>query len=350
MSNNLPPLSWSVTRRLIRLCHEYDKSPHLKSLLRSPLSPYFDPNNYTPLEKTIIKYVYPMPNQIFYRPIQRPFVDILKKVSRMPASDDQMEQERLDAAFTFIKILQQNVGNRMDDETEKEERGFVYERLFDVNEEQIASIEEKPEQEDGSTHSLDTYKIQLLNNDELSSGVFLVSHPLTRDGTFYKTVIYISDYAKRYGAIGYTINKSLQFGRGAGGRNGGPVVSGKHRIVKLKDGKIALQRSNTQYSRARLKLMKRPDEEKIANDSIEKEISFQNSTEWSSGQLEQEIESGAWFVVSASHDLMFDKCDSGEKLWDDIMKALGGEYEDFVNIRKTQLSKKKPRKVWALTL
>uniref|UniRef100_A0A7S1KSB3 Uncharacterized protein n=1 Tax=Percolomonas cosmopolitus TaxID=63605 RepID=A0A7S1KSB3_9EUKA len=411
--SSLPPLQWSLARTLTRLCHQYDKSPHLKSLLKSPIFtsnvseamrgnsaeflsyyPYgaatgnSSPNQASPfstLERTIIKQVYQSDQQIFYKPINRSFTEILRRVWRKPAEDEQIEHERLDAAFTFIRILNQNLmrerhglsvlsaSELANEEVDKDDRENFYEQLFgdDTQHESTAAAENIPRQSvEGSdlSHtttaqpSLSTYNIQLLNSTaDLKPGTFLVSHPLTREGVFYKTIIYLSEHHDKQGTVGFTINKStshMGMRAALGGRHpsahpttqrsGGPVVSGKHRIVKQNDGKVSVIRTGnpSNYSKARLRLQKKQsDEDKVPSDQIDKEIVFVNSTEWTSGQLESEIERGSWFLCSADVDLMFDKADSGEALWDELMTTLGGEFQDFVRVhRRSKMYRKKPRR------
>lgn len=50
---------------------------------------------------------------------------------------------------------------------------------------------------------------------------------------------------------------------------------------------------------------------------------------WGPGQIEDELKENSWFVTSAKNDDIFN--DQPDKLWNDILKDMGGDYKQVSN-------------------
>lgn len=50
---------------------------------------------------------------------------------------------------------------------------------------------------------------------------------------------------------------------------------------------------------------------------------------WSSGQLEEEMETGSWLIVHSTAGLIFNTGES--EIWKAALKKMGGEYEQLIN-------------------
>lgn len=64
----------------------------------------------------------------------------------------------------------------------------------------------------------------------------------------------------------------------------------------------------------------------LAEEAIDRERVrfFAGYSGWGPGQLDAEVDDGAWLVLETDHRLIFDT--SGDALWREVLRRLGGEY------------------------
>ena len=168
-------------------------------------------------------------------------------------------------------------------------------------------------------------------------GCLLVANPLLPDRNFDRTVVFLIAYAEDDGAIGVVLNRPSETAVAAPLPRwvhmaasppvifvGGPV---QHEAV------ICLARSMTHPAAANPPGAWRPVTPDIGtldldmdpdalHDSLSEVRLFAGYAGWAPGQLEAEIDAGAWWVVEAEPDDAF--CDDPEQLWKSVLRRQAG--------------------------
>lgn len=171
----------------------------------------------------------------------------------------------------------------------------------------------------------------------VQAGCLLVANPLLPDRNFDRTVVFLIAYADDDGAIGVVLNRPSETAVAAPLPRwvhmaasppvifvGGPV---QHEAV------ICLARSMTHPAAASPPGAWRPVTPDIGtldldmdpdalHDSLSEVRLFAGYAGWAPGQLEAEIDAGAWWVVEAEPDDAF--CDSPEQLWKSVLRRQAG--------------------------
>lgn len=157
---------------------------------------------------------------------------------------------------------------------------------------------------------------------KLTKGKILISEPYIADDNFFRSVILIADYDKENGAVGFMLNQ-VTFSTLADIiedempsiplYEGGPVQMDSlfflHSIEALESTSLEIKKGlfwggNFEEIKPLLK------DGSIAPEEIKVFVGYSG---WASGQLEEEIQSGSWFVSSLNTKDILEASD--DKLW-----------------------------------
>ena len=152
-------------------------------------------------------------------------------------------------------------------------------------------------------------------------GQLLVATPALLDPNFFRTVVLLLEHTEE-GAVGVVLNRPSDFElvatlpdweeRAAAPTVvfvGGPVAEGTAICLGRVDGQDGI----TVVDASR-------DPDDLAADEVR---FFSGYAGWGSGQLEDEIDEGAWLVVDADPDDALD--DEPERLWSRVLERQGGD-------------------------
>lgn len=149
---------------------------------------------------------------------------------------------------------------------------------------------------------------------------FLVASPAMVDPNFAKTVVYVAGHNSEAGAIGVVVNRrgnfpfseaceqlNLKIPEGFGDFTfgwGGPVKRNTGYILHSPEKEFSV----TLYRGKEIALSVSPDvlAAYVNSEGAEKNYMVLGCAAWDAGQLEQEIEAGAWYVIEANPRLIFD--------------------------------------------
>lgn len=172
--------------------------------------------------------------------------------------------------------------------------------------------------------------------ETLTRGSFIIANPRLQDPNFSRTVVLICEYNED-GAFGLVINRATNISisevlknnsKAAGNKNsvfsGGPVQT-NHLLY--------LHSNNTQSKNSK----------KICGDvylggdidHLNYLLSNEGSSDglyrlylgsagWAAGQLDEELKIKSWIICSASESFVF--CPEPEKVWQKVLRSLGGRY------------------------
>lgn len=175
-------------------------------------------------------------------------------------------------------------------------------------------------------------------NEKPAKGKILLSEPFMLDPNFKRTVVFICAHDEE-GTIGFVLNRKAKVTipdlfpefeyLKVNLYHGGPVEPNTvHYLHKLGDiiPDSELVGDGIYWSGSFEVLKILMAEKKVSPDDIRFFIGYSG---WGAGQIEDELKENAWFVTSAqSTDIFGDKPD---KLWNDILKDMGGDYKQISN-------------------
>lgn len=165
---------------------------------------------------------------------------------------------------------------------------------------------------------------------ELKKGTFLVASPDIESGIFQRSVVLLCDHSP-IGSFGLIVNKPLdvEMEEGLLGisdeeghveiRAGGP--NQPNQIMLLQDKGYSEETSLEICPGVHLNGEGEGQEE----GPIPQTLLFFGYGGWSSGVLEREFLSGAWFLHPASKEHVFET--SPETLWQTLLREMGGKYK-----------------------
>ena len=163
-------------------------------------------------------------------------------------------------------------------------------------------------------------------------GKFLISAPHLTD-IFRRSVIYLVEHNES-GSVGFVLNKPMKYNIDEVIEDfpefpskvflGGPVqtelVNFLHKTPDKIEGGYEIQ--NGIYWGGNFENLKIMAE---ANSINPKDFRFfVGYAGWSPNQLEDELKENSWYVADANKDFIFSS--EPEKLWQNILKSMGGEY------------------------
>src|SRR5713101_1962375 len=174
--------------------------------------------------------------------------------------------------------------------------------------------------------------------DVLLRGRLLVANPALPDPNFDRTVVLVLAHEEE-GALGLVLNRPTEMDVDAPLPRwdhlaadprvvfvGGPVAPGaaiclaRVPLARVSDAEFAEGWAPVTGELGTLDLEKDPEDLLVDVEAIRV---FAGYAGWGAGQLEQEIEAGAWFVVAAeSGDIM--SCEP-EQLWKRVLRRQGGD-------------------------
>lgn len=163
--------------------------------------------------------------------------------------------------------------------------------------------------------------------DEWQTGRLLVASPALADGTFDRAVILVLDHDEE-GALGVVLNRAsaITVSETLDGWNdlaadprvlfgGGPVEPTA--IVALGRATAGVAPDGWTAIVDRIRLVDLDTDPVLAAADLERVRVFAGYAGWAPGQLEEEIEQGAWFTVDAGVADVF--TDDPEALWRDVL-------------------------------
>jgi putative transcriptional regulator len=169
--------------------------------------------------------------------------------------------------------------------------------------------------------------------DEWHTGRLLVASPALADGNFDRAVVFVLDHDEE-GALGVILNRAsaVTVGETLMGWNelaaeppvlfgGGPVEPTA--IVALGRATTSVAPDGWTPIIDRIRLVDLDDDPALAAADLERVRVFAGYAGWAPGQLEEEIEQGAWFPVDAEPTDVF--TDDPESLWHEVLRRQPGE-------------------------
>lgn len=151
------------------------------------------------------------------------------------------------------------------------------------------------------------------------SGSLLVAHPSLSDPNFRRTILYLAQHDHESGAVGYVLNRPMASAISLPGLGietelhyGGPVQPEFLTLASLQwhhpQGIVAFHTFESA-------------EHGIAPEWRDGLRAFAGYSGWSAGQLENEIEQKAWFVIPPTRELIQMK--DPEDAWTKLMRRMG---------------------------
>ena len=169
--------------------------------------------------------------------------------------------------------------------------------------------------------------------DEWHTGRLLVASPALADGNFDRAVVFVLDHDEE-GALGVVLNRAsaVTVGETLDGWNdlaadppvlfgGGPVEPTA--IVALGRATASVAPDGWTPIIERIRLVDLDTDPVLAAADLERVRVFAGYAGWAPGQLEEEIEQGAWFPVDAEPSDVF--TDDPEALWHTVLARQPGE-------------------------
>jgi putative transcriptional regulator len=175
----------------------------------------------------------------------------------------------------------------------------------------------------------------------LDKGIFLVASPALRDPNFRQTVVLLCEHGPD-GALGVVVNRPTELSLAEalpqipvleGQRHvlfaGGPVQPNQVLILyRLAEEPVETHHVfNGVYLGGDMKALERilimPQE----REAFRAYIGYSG---WGPGQLEQEMQSGAWITLPADPAMVFEK--DPTLIWGEILRSLGGRYELYAEM------------------
>ena len=171
----------------------------------------------------------------------------------------------------------------------------------------------------------------------LVPGDLLIAPPEVRDTNFRRTVVLICEHTTE-GSFGLILNRtlkarvcdlSLDLGSTAPLSLGGPVQTNTLHFLHSHGGLVqdTIQVTGRVHWGGELSAVRLLLEVEAATPRDLR--FFLGYAGWSAGQLEDEIQSGGWFVLRGHDQLVF--ADEPDGLWRTALARMGGEYALLVN-------------------
>jgi putative transcriptional regulator len=170
------------------------------------------------------------------------------------------------------------------------------------------------------------------NEQKPGKGKLLISAPHLTD-IFRRSVIYLVEHDNN-GSVGFVLNKPMKYFVDEVIENfpefeskiflGGPVQTELINFIHKAPGKIegGYEIKDGIYWGGNFENMKTLVEANALNPNDFR--FFVGYAGWSPNQLEEELKENSWYVADASDEFIFSK--EPEKLWQNILKNMGGEY------------------------
>jgi len=175
-------------------------------------------------------------------------------------------------------------------------------------------------------------------NAELKTGVVLLSHPLLTDPNFKRSVILICEH-RVDGSVGLVVNELTDFQIGEVVDSllssnqtlfkGGPVQEDTLHILHNLPDRIRESSSVIEDLYWGGSYPDLQDYLTIYNTDEKNLRLFSGYSGWSEGQLQKEIEDGAWIVTEVDAKTILDT--APDALWRTILRSKGGEYAILAN-------------------
>lgn len=175
-----------------------------------------------------------------------------------------------------------------------------------------------------------------MNSDRnVKTGCFLLSEPFMWDNNFKRAAIFMTEYDKLKGSVGFIMNKPLDMNItqlisdfpdfesevGFGGPVATDTVHYIHRIGHLLDDSIFVA-EGVWWGGDFVKLKALIRSGVVRKDDIRFFVGYSG---WSVGQLEEEIEVGSWVTADSDLNYIFNDSSGGD-LWQDILQHKGSTY------------------------
>ena len=172
----------------------------------------------------------------------------------------------------------------------------------------------------------------------LAAGKLLIAEPFLSDGNFFRTVILLCEHGEG-GTVGFVLNRptdirmEMLFPDSHVGDlpvyQGGPVqldtLCMLHRAPASVSGHEVIE--GIWWGGSFMQLEEEVVEGKASRNDMQFYLGYSG---WSAGQLEMEMESGAWLVGDATEELLFDT--PREDLWRKSLESLGDSYKNLANL------------------
>jgi len=169
-------------------------------------------------------------------------------------------------------------------------------------------------------------------------GTLLLSDPFLKDPNFLRTAVFICEHQKE-GSFGFVLNRKQNIALGELIEDlyhndfpvyyGGPVATNTLHFIHRIPGKISggIQIVKGVYWGG--------DFNEVIDLLLKSEIEqpeirfFLGYSGWSSGQLQQEMDTKSWILSTANRNLLFNSTNTD--IWKAALKELDGEYKQMVN-------------------
>ncbi len=186
----------------------------------------------------------------------------------------------------------------------------------------------KPEDFDGEN----------FKNEELKTGVILLSHPMMSDPNFKRSVILICEH-RIDGSVGLVLNDPMDYEVGEVIKElesskqalfkGGPVQPETlhmiHRLPdRIRDSEEVIEGLSWGGNFEDL-----VDHLTIYNSDPKSLRLFSGYSGWSKGQLQSEIDEGVWIVAKHEADGLFES--PPEKAWKNVLRSMGRKFAILSN-------------------
>jgi len=186
-----------------------------------------------------------------------------------------------------------------------------------------------------------------------SQGKLLLSEPFMNDPNFKRTVVLLASHNEE-GSVGFVLNRPMELkleqiieefdGNNFSVWDGGPVQRDSLFFVHTLGDAIPDSIPILPPSKGERGMFWGGNFETVkalikGNKIAENEIRlFVGYSGWSEGQLQEEIKRNSWLVASATIDLVMNAGTSSDaKLWQDVLKSMGKEYEIISNFPENPL-------------
>ena len=177
-------------------------------------------------------------------------------------------------------------------------------------------------------------------DQKISKGDFLVSEPFMVDGNFKKTVVFLTEYDPDNGAIGFIINRQLQYfvhdllsdfpEFDSPVYFGGPVATNTIHYLhtagdRLEDSIEVVKGIYWGGNFEKLRFL--VDNKLISPDEIRFFVGYSG---WAPGQLEEEMRHGSWIIAPSEPDYIFNMPD--KDIWKKVLENKGDMYKIIAEI------------------
>lgn len=184
---------------------------------------------------------------------------------------------------------------------------------------------------------MDILDLHKRTNIKPAAGKILIAEPFLTDPGFARTVVLLCEHGEE-GSIGFVLNRPSPSNiadllpeldnRKLTIFEGGPVQNDTlHMIHSIPERMGGLEVIPGIYWGGSYTDLSRIVEEQAFAGQIRLFIGYSG---WDKGQLEQELQDGAWLVADSYHDLVFGT--ASDKVWQDSIRSLGNAYAYLANM------------------